>query len=81
MTMQCQAGDMHCAADHLLIPGGRDTMEAALVSHSHDRYCGGALNPENNAEEGASVFSKIQVSTLLPLSSRGLNFAPELDTE
>ena len=72
---------MHCAADHLLIPGGRDTMEAALVSHSHDRYCGGALNPENNAEEGASVFSKIQVSTLLPSSSRGLNFAPELDTE
>ena len=55
---------MHCAADHLLIPGGRDTMEAALVSHSHDRYCGGALNPENNAEEGASVFSKIQVDTL-----------------
>ena len=39
-------------------------MEAALVSHSHDRYCGGALNPENNAEEGASVFSKIQVDTL-----------------
>ena len=72
---------MHCAGDHLLIPGGRDTMEAALVSHSHDRYCGGALNPENNAEEGASVFSKIQVSTLLPLSSRGLNFASELDTE
>ena len=41
-------------------------MEAALVSHSHDRYCGGALNPENNAEEGASVFSRIQVSTLWP---------------
>ena len=58
-----QAGDMYCAADYLLIPGGRDTLEAGLMSHSHDRYCGGALNPENNAEEGGSVYSRIQVRT------------------
>ena len=72
---------MYCAADYLLIPGGRDTLEAGLMSHSHDRYCGGALNPENSAEEGASVFSKIQVSRLLQSFSRGFNFAPELDTK
>ena len=56
----CQAGDMYCAADYLLLPGGRDTMEASLMSHSHDRYCGGALSAENDAEKGGSVFSQIQ---------------------
>ena len=51
---------MYCAEDYLLIPGGQDTMEQSLVSHSHDRYCGGYLSSENDQEKGSPVFSKVQ---------------------
>lgn len=55
-----KAGDMYCAADYVLIPGGQDTMETSLMSHSHDRYCGGFLNAKNDAKTGGSVFSRVQ---------------------
>ena len=51
---------MYCAEDYLLIPGGQDAMERSLVSHSHDRYCGGYLSPENDDKKGSPVFSKVQ---------------------
>ena len=53
-----KAGDMYCAADYLMIPGGQDMMETSKMSHSHDRFCGGFLNSENDAEQGASVYSR-----------------------
>ena len=39
---------------------GQDSMEPSLMSHTHDRYCGGFLSAENDAESGASVFARIQ---------------------
>ena len=51
---------MYCAEDYLLIPGGQDAMEQSLVSHSHDRYCGGYLSSDNDEKKGSPVFSKVQ---------------------
>jgi len=70
-----KAGDMYCAADYILIPGGQDTKKMSEMSHSHDRYCGGFLNADNDAKSGASVFARIQGSVFwvqLVTGRRGL---------
>ena len=51
---------MYCAADYILIPGGQDTMESTRMTESHDRYCGGFLSPENDADTGSPVYARIQ---------------------
>ena len=53
---------MYCAEDYLLIPGGQDSMEQSLVTHSHDRYCGGFLSSENEGTGGSSVYSRVEGS-------------------
>lgn len=66
---------MYCAADYILIPGGQDTKKMSEMSHSHDRYCGGFLNADNDAKSGASVFARIQGSVFwvqLVTGRRGL---------
>ena len=50
-------------------------MEQSQVLHSHDRYCGGFLSSENDAEKGSSVYSRVQGSVFwvqLVTGRRGL---------
>ena len=59
-----RAGDLYCAQDYLLIPGGRDRVEPDEVTASHDRYCGGSLAPGDTPAPVPSSAQRLLCSVL-----------------